>query len=76
MTGRRHLSESQRAIVAARLADMKQGARTDIASIDAMSQSDAAELLNVGRASVQRAREVINEAPAPVVRAVEAAACL
>lgn len=68
---RRHLSESQRAMVAAKLANMPQGARTDIASIEATSQTQAAELLNVGRASVQRARDVIENAPAEVVHAVE-----
>ena len=34
----RHLSESQRAMVAAKLANMPQGARTDLALIQAMSQ--------------------------------------
>lgn len=68
---RRHLDESQRAMVASRLAKMPQGARTDIASIDAMSQSQAAELLNVGRASVQRAREVIDNGAPELVQAVE-----
>ena len=51
---RRHLDESQRSMVAARLATMKQGARTDIASIDAMSQTQAAELLNVSRQTALR----------------------
>lgn len=55
---RRHLNESQRAMVAARIAGMRQGARTDIAPIGAMSQEDAAEALNVSRRSVQRATEV------------------
>jgi len=38
--------------------NLKHSARTDIASIDAKSQPEAAKLLNVGRASVQRARKV------------------
>src|SRR5262249_36300618 len=46
---RRHLNESQRAMVAAKLATMGQGARTDLAQICAMSQSDAAERTNVSR---------------------------
>jgi ParB-like chromosome segregation protein Spo0J len=56
---RRHLTESQRGLVAAKLATMQQGARTDIASIEAMSQPEAAELLNVGRPTVQRAAKVL-----------------
>ena len=68
---RRHLSESQRALVAAKIANMPQGARTDLASIEATSQPRAAELLNVGRASVQRAREVIDRGAPELVAAVE-----
>ncbi len=68
---RRHLSESQRAMAADKIATMQQGARTDIASIEAMSQVQAAELLNVGRASVQRAREVRESGAPEVVQAVE-----
>lgn len=68
---RRHLDESQRAMVAARLATMKQGARTDIASIDAKSQAEAAELLNVSRPSVQRARTVLDNGAPELVKAVE-----
>jgi ParB-like chromosome segregation protein Spo0J len=52
---RRHLSTSQRSMVAAEIANMRQGARTDIAPDGAMSQSNAARLLNVSRRSVQRA---------------------
>jgi hypothetical protein len=53
-----HLDESQRAMVAARLANMKQGARTDLAPIGAMSDAKAAKMLSVGRASVERAKTV------------------
>ena len=56
---RRHLNESQRAMVAARLANMRQGERTDLAQICAMSQSDAANMFNVGRRSVQHATKVL-----------------
>lgn len=69
---RRHLNESQRAMVAARIATLPQGARTDIASIDAMSQPQAAELMSVGRASLQRAREVLTSGTPGLVAAVEA----
>jgi hypothetical protein len=48
-----HLNESQRAVIAARLANMRQGERTDLVSIDTkLSLEQAAELLNVGRATV------------------------
>jgi ParB-like chromosome segregation protein Spo0J len=56
---RRHLTESQRAMVAARIATMRQGERTDLDSIEAkLSQEDSANLLNVSRSSVQRAGKV------------------
>jgi N6-adenosine-specific RNA methylase IME4 len=56
---RRHLNESQRAMVAAKLASLPQGARTDLAQICARSQPEAAEILNVSRRSVQDAKVVI-----------------
>lgn len=67
---RRHLSESQRAMVAAKLANLPRGSNQH-AQICAPSQSDAAELLNVSRRSVQAAREVLQEAPQEVAQAVE-----
>ncbi len=68
---RRHLDESQRALVADRIASLGQGARTDIAQICAMSQSESAELLNVSRRSVQAARVVHSHGAPELVRAVE-----
>ncbi len=68
---RRHLNESQRAMVGDKLATMKQGARTDIASIEATSQDEAAKLLNVSRASIQRAAKVRKEATPETIAAVE-----
>jgi N6-adenosine-specific RNA methylase IME4 len=72
---RRHLSESQRAMVAARLATMKQGERTDLPSIEGrspvVSQKDAADLCNVGLTSVQRARSVMSRGDAALVAAVD-----
>lgn len=68
---RRHLNESQRAMVAARLATMSRGARTDLASIDARSDADAAALLNVGEASVERAKAVQRDAVPALAIAVE-----
>jgi hypothetical protein len=69
---RRHLDESQRAMVAARVASMRQGARTDLGPKGPMSQSDAAAALNVGTRSVKRAKAVIEHGDAELVAAVDA----
>jgi N6-adenosine-specific RNA methylase IME4/ParB-like chromosome segregation protein Spo0J len=69
---RRHLNESQRALCAARLAKMRQGERTDLASIGARSQSQAAKLLNISRRSVQRAKSVLSSGVTELVEAVDA----
>ena len=50
---RRHLTGSQRGMVASALATMRQGARTDIAQVCAMSQEQAAKRLAVSRRTVQ-----------------------
>jgi len=68
---RRHLNESQRAMVAARVATLEQGARTDLASKEAKSQPEAAEALNVSRASVQRAVEVLAHGAPELITEVE-----
>lgn len=67
---RRHLTESQRAMIAAKIATLSKGTNQH-ASIEAPSQSAAAEMLNVGRASVQRAREVVDHGTPELVSAVE-----
>lgn len=54
---RRHLSEGQRAWVAAQIANLGHGQRKEDTSID-VSQSDAAAMLNVSVPSVQRATVV------------------
>lgn len=72
---RRHMDESQRAMVAAKIARLGHGQRADRvdASIEAStSQSDAAILLNVSRSAVQRARKVADEAVPELQEAVEA----
>ena len=54
----RHLNESQRAVVAGRLATMKQGQRTDLepsANLPKVSQEKAAEMLNVSDRTVATA---------------------
>lgn len=72
---RRHLDSSQRAMVAARLANMKVGGdRVSEHSANlqnAVSQSQAADLLNVSTRSVAAAARVQEEAPAEVIRAVD-----
>lgn len=67
---RRHLNESQRAMVAARVATLSKGRQSN-ASIEAPSQSAAADTLKVSRASVQRAKLVANRAAPEIVQAVE-----
>jgi ParB-like chromosome segregation protein Spo0J len=62
---RRHLTESQRAMIAAELANLGNGEH-QAASIDAapkVTQPQAADMMQVSRISVQRARVVQQEAP-------------
>lgn len=69
---RRHLSESQRALIAAKLATMRQGERTDLsANAEKLSQTDAAKLLNVSVDSIGRAAKVINQGVPDLVEKVE-----
>lgn len=80
---RRHMSESQRAMVAAQIATMRQGERTDkipekhgesdnLPSIEGrLSQSETAEMMNVGVASVERASKVYKEGSKKLVDAVK-----
>lgn len=70
---RRHLSEEQRAMVAGRLANLKEGRPQKTAPIGAVvSQPDAAELLNVSRRSVQRAVAVQRDGTPELIAAVDA----
>jgi phage N-6-adenine-methyltransferase len=74
---RRHLSEGQRASIAARVANMPRGGaiyrtanlQTDIQKT---SQSDAASLLSVSERSVASARKVHETAPPEIVQALDA----
>jgi phage N-6-adenine-methyltransferase len=73
---RRHLDEAQRGMVAARLANMKVGGdRVSDHSANLLngriSQSDAAELLNVSTRTVTAAANVINKAPEEIIKAVD-----
>ena len=69
---RRHLNESQRALIAAQLATFTHGGdRTGKASIDALTQQEAAVLLNVSEPSVERASKVIKNGVPALVEAVK-----
>jgi ParB-like chromosome segregation protein Spo0J len=72
---RRHLDESQRAMVAARAANLAAGVRGDYVTAAskeaAVSQREAAKTLNVSRSSVQRARKVIAEGTPELVEKVD-----
>jgi N6-adenosine-specific RNA methylase IME4 len=67
---RRHLDESQRAMVAAKLATLKRGDNQH-SPIGETSQARAAELLNVGKRSVERAADVREHGAPELVHAVE-----
>lgn len=67
---RRHLTESQRAMAAAKIATLPKGSNQH-ASIEASSQGTAAESLKVGRSSVQRAKQVIEKGSKALQKAVE-----
>jgi hypothetical protein len=68
---RRHLNESQRAMIAARVANMRQGARTDLSPIGEKSQAQAASMFNVGKRSVERAGEVLDKGSPELIEKVE-----
>jgi hypothetical protein len=71
-----YLNASQRAIIAARMANLPEAAHKkhlQDASIEApISQSEAARRLTVGRSSVQRAANLLKNAAPELVAAVEA----
>ena len=65
---RRHLNESQRAMVAARLADLQRGANQHS---EGLPLGRAAELMNVSPRSAARARQVLLHGDSNLVKAVE-----
>ncbi len=67
---RRHLNESQRAMVAAKIATLPKGTNQH-AQICAPSQTDAADMLKVSRRTVQSAREVLEHGSPELLGAVE-----
>jgi ParB-like chromosome segregation protein Spo0J len=68
---RRHLDESQRAMVAARLSNLQRGRPEKTPSIEGITQERAATLLNVGLATVERAKKVQRDAAPEVIQAVD-----
>lgn len=70
---RRHLDESQRAMVAAKLATLGNGRPSgETASLGALSKTAAATLLNVGKASVERAKTLLRSGSSELQQEVEA----
>ena len=67
---RRHLSESQRAMIAARLATMPRGRPSKKAPIGAFTEDEAAERLNVGQGTVDRAKAVLASGDDKLIAAV------
>jgi hypothetical protein len=71
---RRHLNESQRAMIAAKLSTMRQGERTDLkpsANLQKVAQADAAALLHISARTVASAAKVRNAGSPTLVEAVE-----
>ena len=74
---RRHLTESQRAMVAAKLTTTPSTAgrpeknRANLHDSSVVTKQDAASRMNVSERSVSTARSVIADAPEPIVTAVE-----
>jgi N6-adenosine-specific RNA methylase IME4/ParB-like chromosome segregation protein Spo0J len=70
---RRHLDESQRAMIAARIATMRAGRPKENSPIGLIpTQEQAAEMLSVGVSSIKRAKEVLEKADEKLIEAVEA----
>ncbi|PKP91220.1 MAG: hypothetical protein CVT75_09725 [Alphaproteobacteria bacterium HGW-Alphaproteobacteria-14] len=72
---RRHLTESQRASIAARVESMKHGGNRQDANLHLdprVTRAEAATLLNVSERSVASARKVHETAPPEIVRAEDA----
>lgn len=67
---RRHLTTSQRAMVAANIANLKHGGDRGKPSYEGVSVARAAASMNVGESSVERAKTVLSEAPKSVVQQV------
>jgi ParB-like chromosome segregation protein Spo0J len=68
---RRHLSESQRAMIGARIASMRRGRPQTNPPIGGFSQAEAAQQLHVGERSLQRARQVLDHGVHELSHAVD-----
>jgi hypothetical protein len=68
---RRQLTESQRAMIAAKLETLKHGQRQDISGDMSVSRADAAKRLGVSVPSVSRAAKVLKSGFEPLIKAVE-----
>ena len=73
---RRHLNESQRAIVAARIANKRREDtliqnQSDAQICASIGQDEAAEMLNVSRRSVQSAKVVLDEGVPELIKTVD-----
>lgn len=75
---RRHLDTGQRAMIAAQIATMRQGERTDrepsliSGKVPPVSVADAAKMMDVGKSSVEHARIVLNQGTLEQIAAVKA----
>jgi ParB-like chromosome segregation protein Spo0J len=67
---RRHLNESQRAIIAADIANLEKGANQHTIEGGSIDLPSAAKMLNVGEASVKRAKKVLTKAAPEIVEQV------
>jgi hypothetical protein len=68
---RRHLNESQRAMIAAKLANLDRGRLQENPPIGGISAKQASEMLNIGERSIERARVVRSKAAPELKTAVE-----
>jgi N6-adenosine-specific RNA methylase IME4 len=68
---RRHMDESQRAMVAARIATMREGRQKSTTEISVVSQAKASDLLKVSPDSIQFARKVLSKGAPRLAEAVE-----
>lgn len=68
---RRHLNESQRGMVAARLADLEHGGSRASGKSAGCTQAEAADMLNVGERTVRDAKVVASRGVAELVQEVD-----